>query len=65
MELQVIDAMQPPRIIIMVSKFDHALLHLLYQIRVGWLHAEVAAIVSNHEDGRGIAEAGLASSTCR
>ncbi|TSD83891.1 formyltetrahydrofolate deformylase [Mycobacterium sp. KBS0706] len=60
MELQVIDAMQPPRIIIMVSKFDHALLHLLYQIRVGWLHAEVAAIVSNHEDGRGIAEeAGL------
>lgn len=60
MELQVIDATQPPRIIIMVSKFDHALLHLLYQIRVGWLHAEVAAIVSNHEDSRGIAEeAGL------
>jgi formyltetrahydrofolate deformylase len=60
MELQVTDATRPPRIIIMVSKFDHALLHLLYQIRVGWLHAEVAAIVSNHEDGRGIAEeAGL------
>ena len=60
MELQVIDATQPPRIVVMVSKFDHALLHLLYQIRVGWLHAEVAAIVSNHEDGRGIAEeAGL------
>lgn len=60
MELQVTDATQPPRIIVMVSKFDHPLLHLLYQIRVGWLHAEVAAIVSNHEDGRGIAEeAGL------
>ncbi|MGL4964160.1 MAG: formyltetrahydrofolate deformylase [Inquilinus sp.] len=60
MELQVTDATRPPRIIIMVSKFDHALLHLLYQIRVGWLHAEVAAIVSNHEDSRGIAEeAGL------
>lgn len=60
MELQVTDAARPPRIIIMVSKFDHALLHLLYQIRVGWLHAEVAAIVSNHEDSRGIAEeAGL------
>ena len=39
----------------MVSKFDHALLHLLYQIRVGWLRAEVAAIVSNHEDARRIA----------
>ena len=60
MELQVIDATRPPRIIIMVSKFDHALLHLLYQIRAGWLHAEVAAIVSNHGDSRGIAEeAGL------
>jgi len=57
MELQVTDAARPPRIIAMVSKFDHALLHLMYQIRVGWLHAEVAAIVSNHEDARPIAEA--------
>ena len=40
----------------MVSKFDHAMLHLLYQIRVGWLDAEVAAIVSNHEDSRAEAE---------
>ena len=40
----------------MVSRFDHALLHLLYQIRVGWLRAEVAAIVSNHEDARRIAD---------
>jgi len=45
-----------PKIIIMVSKFDHAMLHLLYQIRVGWLDAEVAAIVSNHEDSRRTAE---------
>ena len=44
------------RIIIMVSKFDHALLHLLYQIRVGWLDADVVAIVSNHDDARRIAE---------
>ena len=41
----------------MVSKFDHALLHLLYQIRVGWLRAEVVAIVSNHADARRIADA--------
>ena len=40
----------------MVSKFDHALLHLLYQIRVGWLDATVAAIVSNHPDAKPIAE---------
>jgi len=51
------DRSRKPRIIIMVSKFDHALLHLLYQIRVGWLDAEVAAIVSNHEDSRRTADA--------
>lgn len=45
-----------PRIIIMVSKIDHCLEHLLYQIRVGWLHAKVVAIVSNHEVGRGAAD---------
>ncbi|GGC86262.1 formyltetrahydrofolate deformylase [Chelatococcus reniformis] len=46
-----------PRIIIMVSKFDHCLEHLLYQIRVGWLKAHVVAIVSNHEASQGAAEA--------
>ncbi len=50
MKAEVVDAGRKPRIIIMVSKFDHAMLHLLYQIRVGWLKAEVVAIVSNHED---------------
>ena len=39
-ETNLADANRKPRIIIMVSKFDHALLHLLYQIRVGWLNAE-------------------------
>jgi formyltetrahydrofolate deformylase len=32
------------------------MLHLLYQIRVGWLDAEVAAIVSNHENSRATAD---------
>ncbi|WP_113132905.1 formyltetrahydrofolate deformylase [Hyphomicrobiales bacterium] len=55
------DATVKPKILILVSKFDHALLHLNYQIRVGWLNAEVVAIVSNHEDSRRTAEAeGLA-----
>jgi formyltetrahydrofolate deformylase len=55
------DATVKPKILILVSRFDHALLHLIYQIRVGWLNAEVVAIVSNHEDSRGAAEAeGLA-----
>jgi formyltetrahydrofolate deformylase len=56
MKLNVLDAEKKPKIIIMVSKFDHAMLHLLYQIRVGWLNAEVAAIISNHADGRHIAK---------
>lgn len=55
--LEIADAVHRPRIVVMVSKFDHALLHLLYQIRVGWLQADVAAIVSNHEDARATAEA--------
>ena len=57
LEFRIADASHRPRIVAMVSKFDHALLHLLYQIRVGWLQAEVAAIVSNHEDARALAEA--------
>jgi formyltetrahydrofolate deformylase len=56
LDLKVVDSGRPPKIIAMVSKFDHALLHLLYQIRVGWLSAEVVAIVSNHADARRIAD---------
>ncbi|MGX1197328.1 formyltetrahydrofolate deformylase [Parvibaculum sp. MBR-TMA-1.3b-4.2] len=52
----VTDAQRKPKIVIMVSKFDHAMLHILYQIRVNWLNAEVVAIVSNHEDARRTAE---------
>jgi len=57
MDAIVVDAERRPKIILMVSKFDHALLHLLYQIRVGWMEAEVVGVVSNHEDSRATAEA--------
>ncbi|MDF2234606.1 formyltetrahydrofolate deformylase [Albimonas sp. CAU 1670] len=50
------DSARRPKIIVMVSKFDHAMQHLLYQRRVGWLDADIAAIVSNHEDSRADAE---------
>ncbi len=56
MTVSIVDQFRRPKIVVMVSKFDHALLHLLYQIRVGWLNAEVVAIVSNHESGRRIAD---------
>ncbi len=57
MNVDLVDAARTPKIIIMVSKFDHCLQHLMYQIRVGWLKAEVAAIISNHEDSRPFADA--------
>ncbi|HWK68534.1 MAG TPA: formyltetrahydrofolate deformylase [Rhizobiaceae bacterium] len=56
MKTDLLDQARKPKIVIMVSKFDHAMLHLLYQIKAGWLNAEVAAIVSNHEDSRKTAE---------
>jgi formyltetrahydrofolate deformylase len=60
MKTTLVDEARRKRIVIMVSKFDHTLLHLLYQIRVGWLDADVAAIVSNHPDTQKIAaDAGI------
>jgi len=56
MRTALVDEGRKKRIVVMVSKFDHALLHLLYQIRVGWLDAEVSAIVSNHEESRATAD---------
>src|SRR3569833_1390186 len=56
MRTALLDEGRKKRIVVMVSKFDHAMLHLLYQIRVGWLDAEVAAIISNHEDSRATAD---------
>ncbi|OBZ97110.1 formyltetrahydrofolate deformylase [Pararhizobium polonicum] len=56
MTISIADGGRKPRILILVSKFDHALLHLIYQIRAGWLNAEVVAIVSNHNDSRRTAD---------
>ncbi len=56
MRTALVDQGRKKKIVVMVSKFDHTMLHLLYQIRVGWLDAEVAAIVSNHEDSRATAD---------
>ena len=56
LSLKVTDIAQRPKIIVMVSKFDHAMHHLLYQIKVGWLNAEVVAVVSNHDGSRAAAE---------
>lgn len=45
-----------PRVLIMVSKFEHCLNDLLYRERTGELRAEIAAVVSNHPDHRQLVE---------
>jgi formyltetrahydrofolate deformylase len=39
-----------PRVLIMASKQGHCLNDLLYRFRIGALHGEAAAVVSNHPD---------------
>ncbi|GAA1406053.1 formyltetrahydrofolate deformylase [Glutamicibacter uratoxydans] len=47
---------QPTRLLIMVSKGGHCLNDLLFRWRQGELNAEIALVVSNHEDLRQMAE---------
>jgi formyltetrahydrofolate deformylase len=39
-----------PRVLIMVSKYDHCLVDLLYRWRIGDLRVDIPLIVSNHAD---------------
>ena len=55
MEWQMRDAAAKPRVLILVSKFDHCLNDLLYRYKLGWLPMTPVAIVSNHRDAYGLA----------
>ena len=37
-----------PRVLILVSKFDHCLVDLLYRVRTGELEMDIVGIISNH-----------------
>ncbi|MGO9905517.1 MAG: formyltetrahydrofolate deformylase [Solirubrobacteraceae bacterium] len=50
------DAGRPKRIAVMVSRYDHCLLDLLWRWRRGELDAEIVMVISNHPDLRGDAE---------
>ena len=50
MEFNIYNANEVPKIIIMVSKFDHCLVDLLYRVKIGELKAKIVAIISNHSD---------------
>ncbi|MDP9940221.1 formyltetrahydrofolate deformylase [Ectopseudomonas alcaliphila] len=47
---------QPMRVLLMVSKYDHCLVDLLYRHHKGELDMQITAIVSNHLDLRHMAE---------
>ncbi|KAA8735025.1 formyltetrahydrofolate deformylase [Acinetobacter qingfengensis] len=47
---------QPVKVLIMVSKFDHCFLNLLYRRQKGELDFDITAVVSNHLDMRPVAE---------
>jgi formyltetrahydrofolate deformylase len=44
------------RVAILVSKYDHCLVDLLYRHQSGELHCDVACIISNHPDNQPIAD---------
>jgi formyltetrahydrofolate deformylase len=46
------DAARPKRITVMVSRYDHCLLDLLWRWRRGELAAEIVMVISNHPDLR-------------
>ncbi|MDH4580722.1 formyltetrahydrofolate deformylase [Pseudomonas sp. BN415] len=50
------DAVEPVKTVIMVSKFDHCLNDLLYRYKKGELNLEIVAVISNHQDLRGMVE---------
>ena len=56
MDSQLHDARAKPRLLIMVSRQGHCLNDLLFRVRSGYLHAEIAAIVSNHPDFAALAQ---------
>ena len=57
MEAQFFDSAKKTRALIMVSRFGHALVDLLYRLRIGAIPLEVPLIVSNHRDFEDVAAA--------
>lgn len=56
MEWSIFDGERRPRVLIMVSKFDHCLVDLLYRHRRGELKMDITAVVSNHPDLRDLVQ---------
>jgi formyltetrahydrofolate deformylase len=57
MEADLFDSARKTRAMIMVSKFGHTLVDLLYRVRIGSVAMEVPLIVSNHRTFEDVAQA--------
>ncbi|RYG49669.1 formyltetrahydrofolate deformylase [bacterium] len=56
MEARFVDAERRKRLAIFVSKEDHCLRELLWEIEAGDIQADVACVIGNHEGMRGLTE---------
>lgn len=56
MEWQLAESARRPRVLILASKQLHCLNDLLHRYRTGSLAMEIPAVISNHDDARGIVE---------
>lgn len=53
---QLYDTSVRTKALVLVSKFDHCLHDLLYRWQIGELPVDIAAVASNHEGGRALAQ---------
>lgn len=56
MRFNIYSTEETPKIIIMVSKFDHCLMDLLYRVKTKELKVKIVAIISNHSDVKALAK---------
>jgi formyltetrahydrofolate deformylase len=56
MEWKLRSTASPKRMAIFVSKYDHCLLDLVWRVRQGEIPAEIACVVSNHDDLQNVVE---------
>jgi formyltetrahydrofolate deformylase len=56
MDWRLADSQVRQRMAIMVSKYDHCLVDLLYRHKTGELRCEIPLIISNHQDNQPIAD---------
>jgi len=48
MQVRLVPVDERPKVLILVSKFDHCLVDLIYRVRIGELDMDIAGIISNH-----------------